>query len=449
MRHSLLIFAIGLTLSACGDQANNQKDTQTEAASATVVSAEQAVAGVPASESAEKSPSEQLNDWFEVNYETELMMSPISLTFLGRKERYDEIDDMSEEAEIKQLEWKRNSVAEMKERFDYEQLDANAKLSYDLWEYQYKLAEKGAKFRRSGYVFDQMRGSHSRFPTFIMGFHKVESLSDMQAYISRLSGLGRGMNQLVDRAKLGASEGVRPPRFAYEVVRQQALAVIDGVPFTESGENSPIWEDVSAKVGSLIEANTITQEQGDELLAAAKIALTEKFGPSYESLVAFLDADIENTSELSQGVHANPNGGEFYEYRLNAMTTTDMTADQIHQLGLSEVARLRTEMELLKEKSGFGGSLQEFFAYIRDSQDNEKFYFPNTDEGRKGYIDDATAAIDNIKKELPNYFGILPKGDLIVKRVESFREQDGAPQHYYPGTPTVHAQVFIMHIFLI
>jgi uncharacterized protein (DUF885 family) len=435
MRHSLLIFAIGLTLSACGDQANNQKDTQTEAASATVVSAEQAVAGVPASESAEKSPSEQLNDWFEVNYETELMMSPISLTFLGRKERYDEIDDMSEEAEIKQLEWKRNSVAEMKERFDYEQLDANAKLSYDLWEYQYKLAEKGAKFRRSGYVFDQMRGSHSRFPTFIMGFHKVESLSDMQAYISRLSGLGRGMNQLVDRAKLGASEGVRPPRFAYEVVRQQALAVIDGVPFTESGENSPIWEDVSAKVGSLIEANTITQEQGDELLAAAKIALTEKFGPSYESLVAFLDADIENTSELSQGVHANPNGGEFYEYRLNAMTTTDMTADQIHQLGLSEVARLRTEMELLKEKSGFEGSLQEFFAYIRDSQDNEKFYFPNTDEGRKGYIDDATAAIDNIKKELPNYFGILPKGDLIVKRVESFREQDGAPQHYYPGTP--------------
>jgi uncharacterized protein (DUF885 family) len=99
------------------------------------------------------------------------------------------------------------------------------------------------------------------------------------------------------------------------------------------------------------------------------------------------------------------------------------------------VKRLRAEMESLKIDSGFKGDLQEFFSYIRDSQGNQKFYYPNTDEGRKGYIDDATAAIDNIKKELPNYFGILPKGDLIVKRVESFREQDGAPQHYYPGTP--------------
>ena len=117
------------------------------------------------------------------------------------------------------------------------------------------------------------------------------------------------------------------------------------------------------------------------------------------------------------------------------MTTTDMTASEIHELGLSEVARIRGEMEKIKEQVGFEGDLQAFFSFIRDSKDNEKFYYPNTDEGRQGYIDDATAAIDNIRKELPNYFGILPKGDLVVKRVESFREQDGAPQHYYPGTP--------------
>ena len=112
-----------------------------------------------------------------------------------------------------------------------------------------------------------------------------------------------------------------------------------------------------------------------------------------------------------------------------------MTADQRHQHGLDEVRRIRGEMEVIKEKDGFKGTLQEYFFYIRDSKDNEKLYYENTDEGRQGYINDATAAIENLKKELPNYFGILPKADLVVKRVEAFREQDGAPQHYYPGTP--------------
>jgi len=234
----------------------------------------------------------------------------------------------------------------------------------------------------------------------MISFHKVETLSDMQAYVSRLSELGRAMNQLVDRAKLNASEGVRPPRFAYEVVREQARSIITGVPFTESETDSSLWADVGSKVAALTESGAINSEQAETLLADAKTALVDKFAVSYENLIAFVESDIGNTSEESQGVHANPNGAEYYAYRLKAMTTTDLTADQIHELGLSEVKRLRAEMETLKEKSGFEGSLQDFFAYIRDSQDNEKFYFPNTDEGRKGYID-----------------------------------EDGAPQHYYPGTP--------------
>jgi uncharacterized protein (DUF885 family) len=426
MRHTLLTIVIGLSLAACGDQAAKQNDVSSQIEAQTVA----AVA-----ETVEQSASEKLNQWFEQQYETELMMSPMSLTFLGRKDRYGEIDDMSEAAQIKQLEWKRNSVVEMKGSFDYQQLNDAAKFSYDLWEYQYNQSAKGAEFMRSGYVFNQMNGVHTYLPTFMMNFHKVESLSDMQAYVSRLGEMGRALTQLIEHAELSASEGVRPPRFAYEVVRDEARAVITGVPFTESETDSSLFADARAKIASLTEAGTITESQSDELLASVKTALIEKFAPSYESLIAFVDSDIDNTSALSQGVHANPNGDAYYAYRLNAMTTTDMTADQIHQVGLSEVKRLRTEMEALKTESGFKGDLQEFFSYIRDSQDNQKFYYPNTDEGRQGYIDDATAAIDNIKKELPNFFGILPKGDLVVKRVEPFREQDGAPQHYFPGTP--------------
>jgi len=440
IHHIFLVTAVSLLFSACGDQA--PQNSNPNEIKASVEPTEPSASGIADNSNSDDdsnlvddSESQELSEWFEQHYEMEIMMSPMTLTTLGRKDRYDEIDDMSEEAEIAQLEWKRKTIIELEEDFDYDELSDDAKLSYDLWVYQYKLAEQGAKFRRAGYIFHQMNGVHAFLPTFMMSFHKVESLSDMQAYVSRLSEVGRAMNQLVDRAKLNASEGIRPPRFAYEIVSKEARAIITGAPITESDTDSSLWANAKSKIDTLVESKTISGEQADRLRKDAAAALINDLAPAYENLISFVDADIKNTSANSQGVHANPGGDDYYKYRLKAMTTTDMTADQIHELGLSEVKRLRSEMEALKEKAGFKGSLQEFFAHVRDDKSNEKFYFKNTDEGRQGYIDNATAAIDNIKKELPNYFGILPKGDLVVKRVESFREQDGAPQHYFPGTP--------------
>ena len=383
----------------------------------------------------ENSETEKLNAWFEIKYEEELMMSPLSLTFQGRKDRYSEIDDMSEAAQLKRIKWKGDSVQEMVSTFDYSKLSDAAKISYDLWEHQYESALASKAFMRRGYVFHQMSGTHSFFPTLMMNYHTVKTEQDMTDYISRISGIGAAMAELTGQAKLAAGEGVRAPRFAYEIVMKESKAIISGAPFDNSGTDSTLWTDANSKVSALIKADTISQKQGDGLIKAVRSALINDFGPGYDDLIAFMTDDLENTSEEALGVHALPEGDEFYKYRLKSITTTDMTADQIHQLGLDEVKRIRGEMEVIKEKDGFKGTLQEYFAYIRDSKDDAKFYYDNTDEGRQGYIDDATAAIENLKKELPNYFGILPKADLVVKRVEAFREQDGAPQHYYPGTP--------------
>lgn len=383
----------------------------------------------------ENSETEKLNAWFEIKYEEELMMSPLSLTFQGRKDRYSEIDDMSEAAQLKRIKWKGDSVQEMVSTFDYSKLSDAAKISYDLWEHQYESALASKAFMRRGYVFHQMSGTHSFFPTLMMNYHTVKTEQDMTDYISRISGIGAAMAELTGQAKLAAGEGVRAPRFAYEIVMKESKAIISGAPFDNSGTDSTLWTDANSKVSALVKADTISQKQGDGLIKAVRSALINDFGPGYDDLIAFMTDDLENTREEALGVHALPEGDEFYKYRLKSITTTDMTADQIHQLGLDEVKRIRGEMEVIKEKDGFKGTLQEYFAYIRDSKDDAKFYYDNTDEGRQGYIDDATAAIENLKKELPNYFGILPKADLVVKRVEAFREQDGAPQHYYPGTP--------------
>jgi uncharacterized protein (DUF885 family) len=117
---------------------------------------------------------------------------------------------------------------------------------------------------------------------------------------------------------------------------------------------------------------------------------------------------------------------------LASSTTTRLTAEQVHQIGLDEVARIKGEMEQIKQKVGFKGTLPEFFKFMRE---DDRFYYPNTDAGRQAYIDAATAHIAFMKQQLPKYFGTLPKADVIVKRVEPYREVAGAPQHYFMSTP--------------
>ncbi|MDF1765056.1 MAG: DUF885 domain-containing protein, partial [Gammaproteobacteria bacterium] len=378
--------------------------------------------------------SARLNAWFEEQFEEELAFSPIQQTFLGVTENNDQIDDFSLEAQREQLNWKRDSVAEMRTSFDYDQLNADAKISYDLWEYQLAAAEATEQFRTNDYIFEQMNAVHSFFPQLLIAFHTVEDADDMQAYISRIEATEVALDQLITLSQEAAAAGVRPPRFAFDSVIDSAGQIITGAPFTQ-GEDSAIWADTQQKIATLKESETINQAQADALADAARTALVDHWQPAYERLIAWQQEDILNTSETSQGVGTLPEGEAYYNERLANQTTTDLTADEIHQIGLDEVSRLKAEMEAIKNSVGFEGDLQAFFSMLRDSKDDRLHYYPDTDEGRQAYIDDATAAIENIKTELPAYFGILPKADLEVRRVEPFREQPGAAQHYFPGTP--------------
>jgi len=391
----------------------------------------------PAAPTAEEiaAETERLNAWFEDKFEAEVLESPIQMTFLGRDERQDEIDDFSEAALDAQLARSRANVAELKANFEYDKLSPDAKISYDIWVYQAERAEAADEFRNNTYVFEQMQSIHSFFPQLLIAFHKVIDAEDMDNYLLRVSGSARAIDQLIDASKTVAEEGVRPPYFAFDSVIEEASKIITGAPFDESGEDSAIWADAQAKIANLLDQEEIDQAKADQLTADIRTALVDEWKPAYERLIAWQEEDKVNASPDAQGVSALPNGLAYYNERLANQTTTALTADEIHEIGLSEVARIRGEMELIKEEFGFEGTLPEFFSFLRDNKDDERLYYPNTDEGRQGYIDDATAAIDGIKAVLPDYFGILPKADMVVKRVEPFREQAGAAQHYFPSTP--------------
>lgn len=401
---SLLLF---LLFSACGSSQESEEDqTVTE--------------------------TESLTDWLDVKYEESLQMSPLQLTALGRKDLYDKIDDMSEAGEDKELAFYAESVEELKQKFDYDELDAEDKASYDLWVYQYERLKKGKDFRRLNYVFSQMRGMHTGLPNILINFHKVDSVEDMNAYISRIEESGRAINQLVERAKLQGLEDVSPPKFTYETVIKQTKALIDGKPFTDGAKGSPLWNDMYAKIDSLAIKNKIDAEKADSLKLASEKALVEHFKPAYDSLLVWLEAELALAEVAPTGVSRHENGAAYYDHMLQVSTTTELTADEIHNIGLKEVARIKEEMMAIKDQVGFEGDLTSFFKFINE---DKQFFFPNTDEGRQAYLDESEKYLDAISEKLPEFFGILPKADLIVKRVEAFREQDGAPQHYFPGTP--------------
>ena len=417
-----LSIAAALTLSACQQASQPQTSQPTSYAEQ---SASQATQQRVTAE------SQRLNAWFDEKYEEQLLNSPLQLTMLGRKDRYDEIDDVSIAARQQQFAWLEESVAELQRAFDYEQLSEEAKISYDIWMFQYELAKEGQQYLQSGYVFDQMRGAHTSLPQVLIAFHSVSNADDMHAYISRISAIGDAIETLIEQAQQRADNDIRPPKFAYEHVIRQSRALITGAPF-DDGDASPIYADAQAKIDSLLEQDQIDQATAEELHAATRQALTNSFEPAYRALVDWLQSDMSNAPENSVGISRHAGGDAYYDYMLKVSTTTDLTAAQIHQIGKDEVERLTQEMNQIREQVGFDGNLQEFFEFIRT---DERFFYPNTDEGAEMYIAQSREFLDNINDRLPEFFGRLPKADLVVRRVEPYREQDGAPQHYYPGAP--------------
>jgi uncharacterized protein (DUF885 family) len=187
-----------------------------------------------------------------------------------------------------------------------------------------------------------------------------------------------------------------------------------------------VWENYEQRVAGL----DIEEAEKERLLAEGHEALLS-WVPAYESLIAAMETQKAGAME-GDGVWRLPDGDDFYAARLASFTTTDMTAEEIHQAGLDNVERIHAEMHAIMEEVGYEGSLQEFFVFMRE---DEQFYYPTTDEGRQAYLAEATAIIDTITERLPEYFITLPEHELEVRRVEEFRERSAGKAFYSRPAP--------------
>jgi uncharacterized protein (DUF885 family) len=368
--------------------------------------------------------SAALDAFFQAYDRAQLARSPLAQSYRGIKTDYDKWDDVSDAEAVRRHRADQAALAEMRGRFAGARLSPQARLSYRLFEKEIERAGRAFEYRRLGYLFDQMNGAQSDLPAFLINIHRVDTKADAEAYVKRLQGLGPVLDQVMAQAQ--APDAVLPPKWVFPYVVADARNILKGAPFA-GGADSTLFADIKAKVAKL----DIPQAEKDALVADARQALLTSVRPAYERLIALMQRQ-ERQAGTDDGVWRFPQGAAYYNERLGFYTTTGMNADQVHDLGLAQVARIHDEMHAIMKQVGFKGDLKAFLGEMRTGK---RFYLPNTAEGRAAYLAETNKAIDAMYAKLPQYFGTLPKAKLVVKAVEPFREKSAGKAFYQRPAP--------------
>lgn len=402
-KHTLSAISLGviLSLAGCAEAPSSQ---------ASVVSQQQASA-----------QSIALSEFFAQSYQEDLANSPIRQSYQGVKDDYGQWDNISDAATNEDIARLQSRLVKAKQ-FDRNDLSAQERLSLDIYILDIERQLANDAFRYHSYIMNQFWGAHTFVPSFLINIHRISEVSDADAYITRLNGVESFFDQLIGQLRLREESGIFPPKWSYDQMIQAARNVINGAPFVEGESDSTIWADFQKKVSNL----ELTDAEQNRLLDQARSALINKVQPAYEKLMSELTKQ-RLLSPQGDGVWRLPDGDKWYQNRLAWYTTTDLNAQQVHELGLYHVERIHNEMRNIMQTVNFDGTLSEFFEFMRN---DPQFYYADNDEGREAYMRDAKAYIDAMEQKLPEYFGLIPKADMIIKRVESFREQSAGKAFY-------------------
>lgn len=372
----------------------------------------------------------RLAAFFEQAWQERIALSPQTMTSLGLKTDYDKLDDATDAAADRSLALAESQLAAMKAGFDPATVSADSRMSMRLFEYGVEQARLSNRWRDWGYQFAANGNPTTSLPVFLINNHRVSSVSDAEAYVSRLRASERVMGEIADELRQRAAAGVISPNFVFEPSIANTRNIITGAPFDGAADN-PVWADFQRKVGAL-ETDQATK---DRLLAEGRAALTGEWKRGYEGVLAAL-AEVQSQAaampDRDGGVWRLPDGEAYYNARLRLSTTTDLTADQIHEIGLQEVARLQGEMQTIMDQVGFTGSLQDMFALLKT---DPRFQYPNTPEGKAQYLTDARAFIAQVMAAAPRWFSDLPEAALEVRAVEAWRESTASIAFYNAPAP--------------
>ncbi|GAP75344.1 hypothetical protein W04_1866 [Pseudoalteromonas sp. SW0106-04] len=365
------------------------------------------------------------NAFFEEVFNRNVMRSPVYQTYMGIKKDYDKWDDESEARAKEDLALAKKDLATLA-TIDRAKLDANTQISYDLMQQNLEQSIADYQWRYHNYPVNQMFGTHSMVAAFLINQHQISSVEDAKAYIARLNGVPKLFTQLQTNLQTRADKGIIAPKFVFPHVIEASQNIIKGAPFG-GDKDSTLLADFKRKVDKL----DIDNGDKSALIAEATEALQVSVKPAYNGLISYLQ-QLEKRADNRDGAWKFPDGKAFYNTMLERTTTTDLSAEQIHAIGLAEVQRIHDEMRAIKEKVGFEGDLKAFMEFMKT---DEQFYYPDTEAGREAYLNEAIRVIDDMKGRLDELFLVKPKAGLKVKRVEAFREKSAGKAFYQQPAP--------------
>jgi uncharacterized protein (DUF885 family) len=372
----------------------------------------------------------RLTSFLDKEFAEDLKLRPQLATRLGEKIGEDRLDDISDAAQLKRLEARRASVARMKAQFDRSKLSLKGQTNYDIWDTELQRMETQYKYRRYQPPFYSFLYSvHSSLPDFMINTHTIQNAADMKAYNARLRAIPAVLDTAIAETKKSDAMGIHAPKFEIERVISGSHTIITGAPLDTSGKDSPLWADAKTKVGKLVAGKKIAQAQADALLADTQASLLA-MKPGYERVIAWANTELPTAPSGRVGAISLPGGADWYAAALKLNTTLDLTAAQIHQIGLDELKRIEGEQDALAKQAGFADR-NAFYA------DRAKRFphVPWTDALRTDYLKRANDIVAHNRSLLPARFYNLPQYKAEVVREPSFSEVAGGAAHAAPPSP--------------
>ena len=305
-------------------------------------------------------------------------------------------------------------------QYDDADLDANERLTKEIALYLVAFLDDAYAFRYHNYPANQMGGIQAAFPSFMDSSHQVHTVEDAENYLSRMSELPRKHEQYLLGLRIRESEGIIPPRFVVDRILEQMRDFVATPP-----QENILYTSLAEKME---EAEKIDEAEAEEILARVADSIDSNVYPAYDQFINYF-AELEDKTGNDDGFWHLPNGEAAYRLALRLFTTTDYTADEIHETGLAEVDRIQAEMLEIFEAEGIDSSLG-FTDAMEAYSSRPEFYYEDSDEGRAQILEDYQAILDEFETKLDASFNIRPKAGMEVVRVPEFREKT-APGAYY------------------
>ncbi len=332
----------------------------------------------------------------------------------------DDLEDFSVAAE-RRLEAQTDRIRQELDQWDPAKLSAGQRLSADVlrWYLDDRIAH--GSFRFHDYPVQQMEGLQTLLPDFMLNIHRIDSPRAARNYVKRLEGFSLALDQIGERVRVREEHGVVPPRFVLTGVHRQIAALMEPKP-----EAHPLATHLDDALAAL---PSVAPDERSALLARTHRVIEESIVPAYARLDARI-AEQERDATNDAGVWRLPDGDGYYRAALRSETTTSLTPDEVHAIGLREVERIEGEMRTILAGEGIDAS--DLRAALDRLAHDERQLHPDTEEGRREILDGYTAILRDAQARLPSLFGRLPKAPVVVERVPAFKEKGAAGAYYNP-----------------